>query len=204
MVNVTSSAITNRPPTEAIAYIISRFGRLRHVDSKTVEDMVPMFANDVDGTLRRNAYLLPRRNWCSICGHFPLATIPPSLSKLDTPTMLPKEHVQGDGESLPQLIDAYSSGRDNRLPTSPLKRAGNRHLQGRTNFGCPGLMAENHSSGAAHLAEPDLTGGLVVHLNVERLRGHPSGMTTKYRLEIPILDYPLSRSVDEGPTGKGC
>ncbi|KIW91997.1 uncharacterized protein Z519_06979 [Cladophialophora bantiana CBS 173.52] len=74
MVNVTSSAITNRPPSETMAYIIGRFGGTRHVDHETDEDMIPVFAKDVDGTIRRNARLLPRRNWCSISGYLPGGT----------------------------------------------------------------------------------------------------------------------------------
>lgn len=66
MVNVTSSAIVNRPPATILADIINRCDKVHHLDEETDEGMVAMFPQDVNGKPRRNTHLLPRRNWCSI------------------------------------------------------------------------------------------------------------------------------------------
>ena len=78
MANVVSSAIVNTPPPNNMADILNRRNKTHHLDGDTDEDMIPMFTHDVNGKLRNNKRLLPRRNWCSIREYYPGSTPPPS------------------------------------------------------------------------------------------------------------------------------
>lgn len=68
MACVISSAIANRPPAGKVADIMNRVdrGRTHYVGRRTGEKMVGVFGTDVDGRVRRNRRLLPRRNYCEI------------------------------------------------------------------------------------------------------------------------------------------
>ncbi|KAI9794165.1 MAG: hypothetical protein M1816_006090 [Peltula sp. TS41687] len=78
MPNVISSAIVNAPPPEVLSDVLNKRNRVHHLDVDTDEDMIPMFPHDVDGKLRNNKRLLPRRNWCSIREYNPGTTPPPT------------------------------------------------------------------------------------------------------------------------------
>ena len=78
MANVVSSAIVNTPPPNNMADILNRRNKTHHLDGDTDEDMIPMFTHDVNGKLRNNKRLLPRRNWCSIREYHPGSTPPPT------------------------------------------------------------------------------------------------------------------------------
>ena len=78
MANIISSAIVNTPPPNNMADILNRRNKTHHLDSDTDEDMIPMFTHDVNGKLRNNKRLLPRRNWCSIREYYPGSTPPPT------------------------------------------------------------------------------------------------------------------------------
>ena len=78
MANVISSAIVNTPPPNNMADILNRRNKTHHLDDETDEDMIPMFTHDVNGKLRNNKRLLPRRNWCSIREYYPGSTPPPT------------------------------------------------------------------------------------------------------------------------------
>lgn len=78
MANVISSAIVNTPPPNNMADILNKRNKTHHLDGDTDEDMIPMFIHDVNGKLRNNKRLLPRRNWCSIREYYPGSTPPPT------------------------------------------------------------------------------------------------------------------------------
>lgn len=80
MANIISSAIVNTPPPEMMGDILNKRNKLHHLDHETDEDMIPMFTHDVDGKIRNNKRLLPRRNWCSIREYHPGSTPPPTPS----------------------------------------------------------------------------------------------------------------------------
>ena len=61
--NVISSAIVNTPPPEMLADTLNKRNKVHHLDHYTVEDMIPMFTHDVNGSKRNNKRLLPRRNF---------------------------------------------------------------------------------------------------------------------------------------------
>ena len=88
MANIVSSAIVNTPPPNNMADILNRRNKTHHLDGDTDEDMIPMFTHDVNGKLRNNKRLLPRRNWCSIREYYPGSTPPPTPphSEAQTPS----------------------------------------------------------------------------------------------------------------------
>ena len=80
MPNVISSAIVNTPPPELLADVLNKRDRVHHFDKETDEVMIPMFTHDVDGKVRSNKRLLPRRNWCSIREYHPgKLLVPPDI-----------------------------------------------------------------------------------------------------------------------------
>lgn len=83
MPNVISSAIVNTPPPDRLADFLNKRNKIHHMDDQTDEDMIPLFAYDIDGSERSNHTLLPRRNWCSIKQYEPGFTPPPTPPMTD-------------------------------------------------------------------------------------------------------------------------
>lgn len=83
MVNVISSAIVNTPPSEMMGDILNKRNKTHHLNQETDENMIPLFTHDVDGSIRNNKRLLPRRNWCSIKEYRPGTTSHPISSTSD-------------------------------------------------------------------------------------------------------------------------
>ena len=69
MVNVISSAITNKPPPQAVANLLARRNKIHHLDRRTDETLMNLFDHD-PGTIRRtadsNKCTLPSRNYALI------------------------------------------------------------------------------------------------------------------------------------------
>ena len=78
MANVISSAIVNTPPPNTLADVLNKRNKTHRLDTETSENMIPMFTHDVNGKMRNNKTLLPRRNWCSIREYYPGSTPPPT------------------------------------------------------------------------------------------------------------------------------
>ncbi|RYP09498.1 hypothetical protein DL764_001277 [Monosporascus ibericus] len=95
MANVISSAIANTPPPDLMADVLNKRNKIHHFDKETEEDMIPLFANGVDGKLRNNKHLLPHRNWCSIREYQPGSTPPP--------TPPPEEYDEGSPVASPPV-----------------------------------------------------------------------------------------------------
>ncbi|KHJ30452.1 putative metallo-dependent phosphatase [Erysiphe necator] len=66
MPTVNSSAIVDAPVSDQVTDLIEKKSKVRHLDTETNEDIIPIFPHDVDGLHRNNQRLLNRRNWCSI------------------------------------------------------------------------------------------------------------------------------------------
>ncbi|KAG0159782.1 hypothetical protein PDIDSM_7307 [Penicillium digitatum] len=93
MPNVISSAIADIPETDIIADMLNKRNTIHHMDSNTDEDVVPIFVQDVNGKVRNNKRLLPRRNWCSIRTYKPGSTPPdtPESELTETPPPRPNK-----------------------------------------------------------------------------------------------------------------
>ncbi|KAL1953798.1 hypothetical protein VTO42DRAFT_2259 [Malbranchea cinnamomea] len=81
MPNLISSAIVNQPISEMASNLLNRGSRTHIFDLNTVEDLRPIFTQDVDGKPRSNKRLMPRRNWCSIREYKPGSTPPRTPSE---------------------------------------------------------------------------------------------------------------------------
>ncbi|MCJ1378158.1 hypothetical protein MMC17_001254 [Xylographa soralifera] len=129
MPNVISSAIVNTPPPEMMGDILNKRNKVHHLDHDTDEDMIPMFTHDVNGKVRNNKRLLPRRNWCSITEYLPGSTPPatPPLSSAGAseeslhqrpPNRLQRTLSLTRGDSLPGSLFRRLS-LSQRRPSSP-------------------------------------------------------------------------------------
>ncbi|EFW14162.1 conserved hypothetical protein [Coccidioides posadasii str. Silveira] len=85
MPNVVSSPIVNAPLPQMMSDALNRRNKVHAVDTKTMEDMRPIFTHDVDGKPRNNKRLLPRRNWCCIREYAPGSTPIDTPSEPSTP-----------------------------------------------------------------------------------------------------------------------
>jgi len=67
MVNIISSAITNKPPPVAVSNILARRNKVHHLDNSTDEQLLDFFDKDVHGETRpKNKNTMPSRNYCII------------------------------------------------------------------------------------------------------------------------------------------
>lgn len=66
MFNVTSSAIINAPPPDAMAGLLNKRSGIHHYDRYTDEDIVPLFTYNPDGSARENHQFLNKRNWSDL------------------------------------------------------------------------------------------------------------------------------------------
>lgn len=66
MANVISSAITNKPPPEAIANLMARRNKIHRLDQDTHETLMEMFDKDPGGSNRTLRLLMPSRNYAII------------------------------------------------------------------------------------------------------------------------------------------
>lgn len=64
--NVTSSAIINAPPPDAMATLLSKRAKIHHFNRNADEDIVPLFLQDPDGKSRDNHLFLNKRNWADL------------------------------------------------------------------------------------------------------------------------------------------
>jgi hypothetical protein len=69
MVNVVSSAITNKPPPKAVANLLARRNKIHHLDPETDETLMNMFDGQpggVDKSASWNKVTMPSRNYATL------------------------------------------------------------------------------------------------------------------------------------------
>ena len=69
MANVISSAITNKPPPQAVANLLARRNKIHHLDHETDETLLPLFDRDPGNsskTASHNHVTMPSRNYAII------------------------------------------------------------------------------------------------------------------------------------------
>lgn len=64
--NVTSSAIINAPPPDAMATLLNKRSKIHHFSKFADEDVVPLFTTDPSGNKRDNHRFLNKRNWADL------------------------------------------------------------------------------------------------------------------------------------------
>ncbi|KAL6710336.1 hypothetical protein ACN47E_009282 [Coniothyrium glycines] len=189
--NIVSSAITNKPPPQAVANLLARRNKIHHLDDSTDETLLEIFDRDPglpgahngygsgntndDGTpvekktSDKNHATMPSRNYAIIC-----ESSTPSSATLSAPNAAPGQapsvHTNGDAAS---TLSQPISKKDN--PRHPMhvgeKGAGTQHpaAQGIQPTGLCGPF------------------GLDVTLRVEISNKDPEGKTDGYGFSIPAL-----------------
>ncbi|KAI9886399.1 MAG: hypothetical protein M1823_001788 [Watsoniomyces obsoletus] len=156
MPNIISSAIVNAPPPEMLADVLNKRNKVHHLDIHTDEDMIPLFTHDVDGKVRNNKCLLPRRNWCSIREYVPGSTPPPTPPPEDVSLSATPEPQP------PKLTRTLSLSRKEGLPGKLFRRLSRRDRD-RPNTDPPGyesptLGVSQQDDHGHHPSRPDSKG----------------------------------------------
>ncbi|CCE73095.1 Piso0_000114 [Millerozyma farinosa CBS 7064] len=64
--NVISSAMVNAAPPNPMAALLDKRSKLHHYDRFSIEDIVPIFTSNTDGSKRDNKRFLNKRNWSDL------------------------------------------------------------------------------------------------------------------------------------------
>ncbi|TGZ78806.1 hypothetical protein EX30DRAFT_322021 [Ascodesmis nigricans] len=183
IVNIISSAITNKPPPAAVANLLAKRNKHHKLDDKTDEQLLEMFERDVDGKERNgNKVTQPRRNYAIITegvGEGDLA--------LDDPTLTPTTAaVNGD------TANGTANGNDKTK-----RKNGKRNWRGKWEQ----HAGQQHPSAQVGVATEEEIGigrgTLNVAIRVEREQSRESGETVAYGFAIPPL---ISMAANNPPT----
>ncbi|KAL1986634.1 hypothetical protein VTN96DRAFT_6012 [Rasamsonia emersonii] len=161
MVNVISSAITNKPPPKVVANILARRNKIHHLDSATDETLMDLFDKQPGGVEKSaswNKVTMPSRNYACITEIDPF----PANGSVEPPN----DSAQGTDENAPA-----QRPKDGHSPLHP----------GEENAGTTHKAADGVSSTSS------LRGGLDVAIRVEIEQGNKDGITEGYGLSIPLL-----------------
>ena len=183
MVNVVSSAITNKPPPQAIANLLARRNKIHHLDHETDETLLKLFNKDPGDstkTANHNKVTMPSRNFAVITENSPNnAPAPPRQA--DTLQVPPSRNG-----------NASISNGEHSAGTSIRSRSSSR-FPGKD--GHSPLHAGEVGAGTNHKAASPTDhgrgndGSLDVCIRVEINQHDPEGRTEPYGLTIPALDY---------------
>lgn len=184
MVNVISSAITNKPPPQAIANLLARRNRIHHLNRETDETLLKLFDKDpgeAHKTASHNKVTMPSRNFAIITENSP-NNAPAGPRQVDTLQVSPSRNgnasvSDGDHSGAATSIRSKSSsrfpGKDGHSP----------------------LHAGEASAGTKHKAASPTEhgrgtdGSLDVCIRIEIDQHDGEGRTEGYGLTIPALDY---------------
>lgn len=115
--NVISSAICNAPPPNGMSKLLHWRNKVHNFDRLTMEDTVPLFTKDVDGTERDSYHFLNRRNWCDL---IPMKESTRYLNNPDFEVgekILPGPLDSSKGESKDDTFDKYPINPDSMVVT---------------------------------------------------------------------------------------
>ena len=107
MANVVSSAITNKPPPEAIVDILAQRNRIHHLDHDTEETLMNMFNKDPGDSNRASRLLMPSRNYAIL-----------SINPLDSmnPVHANSHRIHRDEKSLSRPLQVKESAKNGHFP----------------------------------------------------------------------------------------
>lgn len=222
MVNVVSSAITNKPPPAAIANLLARRNKIHHLNSATDETLFKLFDKDPGNTTKtssHNQVTMPSRNFAIITENSPhnipfsgtngtmggnyatgdrrpaTANGPNEINGTNRTTYA----SSGDGGT--QSARPESSGGYSASGTSTKSRLGSsKHHNGHhpLHAGEEGAGTKHRAAGEGHGQLSD--GSLDVSIRVEVDQHNREGHTEAYGLSIPPLDYTAPPPVPEIPS----
>ncbi|KAB5551369.1 hypothetical protein GE09DRAFT_1174310 [Coniochaeta sp. 2T2.1] len=210
MVNVVSSAITNKPPPQAIANLLARRNKIHHLNHETDETLLKLFNKDPGDkpkTANHNKVTMPSRNFAVITENSP-NNAPASLTlprtadanTLQVPPSRGGAPPSRNGASVPPSRDgnaSISNGGDRSHSAATSIRTGKSSSSSRF----PGkdghypIHAGEAGCGTKHKAASPTDhgrgndGSLDVQIRVEIDQHDREGRTEPYGLTIPALDY---------------
>ncbi|KJR89915.1 transcription factor btf3 [Sporothrix schenckii 1099-18] len=209
MINVVSSAITNKPPPAAIANLLARRNKIHHLNSSTDETLFKLFNKDPGTstkTASHNQVTMPSRNFAIITENSPNNTESEERPRPQTiasdaavqPKPPPSRGSSRFGRRSASRRREMSSNEPPRGSSAGASTAGGAngepkaHANGRN--GHHALHAGEEGAGTEHRAASDLhgkgnDGSLDVCIRVEIDQHDPEGKTEPYGLTIPPLDY---------------
>lgn len=160
MVNIISSAITNKPPPKTVANLLARRNKIHHLDRDTHETLMNLFDRDPGGSSKKTANFnhctMPSRNYAII-------------SEADTPTSMNGETVPPTSvvaaQSDATAVAAVSKIKDGH---SPLHK------------GEEGAGTEHVAEGGVQSTNGPWPGGLNISLRVEIDQHDRGGKTDGY------------------------
>jgi hypothetical protein len=210
MVNVVSSAITNKPPPQAVANLLARRDKVHHLDIDTDERMLDFFDHDpgrsesavvqhrvapsrfrLPGrkTAERNRITMPSRNYAILCESGPVAGWPVSADA--------QAQAEATASSGDEISDAPDRGaKDAAVVTAPpLPRSELPAFERKRHNTRLAMHAGELSCGSTHPAASSMTPsrlggeyGLDVTLRVEVDKTNAQGLTEGYGFTVPGLD----------------
>ena len=159
MANIISSAITNKPPPQAVANLLARRNFIHHLDQSTDETLMNIFdkdPGDVQLTKNFNECTMPSRNYAVITENSPSAS---------TPNRSANGHLAGEEFDAPK-----HHAKDGHSPLHHGEEgAGTKHPT------------------ASGVSRGPLVGGLDVAYRVEMNQHDREGKTEGYGFSIPLL-----------------
>lgn len=208
MINVVSSAITNKPPPAAVANLLARRNKIHHLNSSTDETLFKIFNKDPgtsNKTANHNQVTMPSRNFAIITENSPNnaeheeRSRPLTLAP-DGPGARPtsrgssrfgrrslSRRRENGASSATDASAAGSAAPGSRAGSSGSKTGNGRDGHYALHAGEEGAGTEHKAAGALHGMGND--GSLDVRLCVEMDQHDPEGKTESYGLTIPSLDY---------------
>ena len=208
MINVVSSAITNKPPPAAVANLLARRNKIHHLNSSTDETLFKIFNKDPgtsNKTASHNLVTMPSRNFAIITENSPNNAVHEERSRPltlapDGPGARPTSRGSSrfGRRSLSRRRDngansaTDASANGSAVPGSRAGSTDRKSANGRD--GHYALHAGEEGAGTEHKAAGELhgmanDGSLDVRLCVEIDQHDPEGKTEPYGLTIPLLDY---------------
>ncbi|KAM3419227.1 hypothetical protein BST61_g5167 [Cercospora zeina] len=170
MPNIVSSAITNKPPPQAVANLLARRNKIHHLDHETDETLLEMFNKNPgegeegveDKTAKNNHATMPSRNY---------AIITESHSHTGAPTNGTATNGSVDGDA--------SQSTDFTLPKNMREPIHKGEVQAGTEHPAAGGVKKTGLAGRD---------GLDVCIRVEIKPGAKEGRTEGYGISIPALE----------------
>lgn len=182
MANIVSSAITNKPPPQAVANLLARRNKIHHLDHDTDETLLEMFDKDPGfgesgvkpKTAEKNHGTMPSRNYAIICeSHSHTAGQANGANRANGAINGVNGHAV-NGKTADSAHDAaFAPPKNPRQPLHP----------GEVNAGTQHAAADGmRRTGLAGL------NGLDVTFRVEKNPSDRGGHTQGYGFSIPALD----------------
>jgi hypothetical protein len=187
MVNVVSSAITNKPPPQAIANLLARRNKIHHLDEHTDETLLNMFDKDPGDSCKTsssNHCTMPSRNYALLTENSP-----------NRMRIANGNNGNGDDAGTRQVLEPDPSSNGER--PYPGKNGHTPLHKGEVGCGTEHKAALPGSHGDGN------DGSLDVCIRVEIDQHNHEGRTQGYGLTVPHLETKPAAAPATGVSGSG-